>query len=282
MRVLRVQQNRFLTVAAPMSLAWLLLAAVGAPAAIPPDEAVAVFEEANALFHQANEASVDDPGQAYDLYRRSALRYERLIEEGEIENGRLYYNLGNAYFRMDDLGRAILSYRRAERYLPGDSDLMENLASARSRRLDRFELETSAKALRTLLFWHFDLSFGLRRTLLAIFSALFWGLAAWGVWRGRSAPRGALIATGVLAAAMAASLGAEAWGAAAAEGGVVTAPETVARKGDGETYEAAFTEPLHAGAEFRLLEKRSGWYRGELPDGRAFWVAARDAELIVP
>lgn len=259
-----------------LALGW----AAAAAAKIPHDEAVSVFEEANQLFRQANEAVVNNPGEAYELYRRAALRYERLIDEGGVENGRLYYNLGNAYFRMDDLGRAILSYRRAELFLPGDADLMANLASARNRRMDRFELDTSAKAMRTLLFWHYDLSFGLRRLLLAIFSALFWGLAAWGVWRGSQAPRGALMATGVLAAAMAVSLGAEAFSAASAEGGVVTSPETVARKGDGETYEPAFTEPLHAGAEFRLLEERADWYRGELPDGRAFWIPARDAELV--
>ena len=258
----------------------LFAASLYASAALPPQEAEAVFSEANALFRQANEATTADPRQAYELYRRAALRYERLLDEGGIRNGRLYYNLGNAYFRMDDLGRAILSYRRAELYLPGDPDLRQNLESARGRRLDRFDLETRAKALRTLLFWHFDLSFGLRRLLLALFSAAFWGLAIWGLLGGRRAPRAALLGTGLAALALAISLGAEAAGAFSTTDGVVTAPETVARKGDGETYEPAFTEPLHAGAEFRLLERRPGWFRGELPDGRPFWVAARDAELV--
>jgi tetratricopeptide (TPR) repeat protein len=261
-------------------LACLLLLSVAAGGALPEQEAAAVFREANDLFRQANEKSAVDPREAYDLYRRSALRYQRLIEEGGIENGRLHYNLGNAYFRMDDLGRAILSYRRAERLLPADRDVMQNLASARARRLDSFELETSERALRTLLFWHFDLSFPLRRLLLALFSGAFWAVAAWAVWHGRGTPRGALVATGLLAAAMAASLAAEAFGTASSDVGVVTAPQTVARKGDGETYEPAFTEPLHAGAEFRLRERRDGWYRGELPDGRAFWLPARDAELV--
>ncbi|MBI1353883.1 MAG: hypothetical protein GC160_06015 [Acidobacteria bacterium] len=258
----------------------LLATALCASAALPPDEAKAVFEEGNSLFRQANEASVSDPQQAYDLYRRSALRYERLIDEGGIQNGRLYYNLGNAYFRMDDLGRAILNYRRAERFLPGDSDIRQNLESARSRRLDRFELETREKALRTLLFWHYDLSFALRRLLLAVCSGAFWGLLIWTTIGRKRIPRAALLGAGLAALSLAISLGAEAAGAASSNEGVVTAPETVARKGDGETYEQAFTEPLHAGAEFRLLEQRSGWYRGELPDGRAFWVAARDAELV--
>ena len=62
--------------------------------------------------------------------------------------------------------------------------------------------------------------------------------------------------------------------------GVVTATEAIARKGDGESYERAFTEPLHAGAELRALERRGDWVHGQLPDGRTFWVNSRDVEMV--
>ena len=63
--------------------------------------------------------------------------------------------------------------------------------------------------------------------------------------------------------------------------GVVIAPDTVARQGDGQGYEPAFEDPLHAGAEFQLLEERRDWYRVQLPDGRLCWLAARDVELVL-
>ena len=41
-------------------------------------------------------------------------------------SGPLYYNLGNAYFKKGDLGRAVLSYERAKHFIPRDSDLRFN------------------------------------------------------------------------------------------------------------------------------------------------------------
>jgi len=62
-------------------------------------------------------------------------------------------------------------------------------------------------------------------------------------------------------------------------GGVVTA-EVVARQGDGRNYQPSFTAPLHAGTEFRLLEKRTSWLRVELNDGRQCWLPAQSCELV--
>ena len=53
-----------------------------------------------------------------------------------------------------------------------------------------------------------------------------------------------------------------------------------ARQGDGLSYDPAFEDPLHAGAEFHVLEERPGWHRVELPDGRRCWLADRDVELV--
>ena len=58
-------------------------------------------------------------------------KYEKVIERG-YESPRLYYNLGNAYFKAGDLGNAILNYERAKRLMPRDSDLTSNLKYAYS------------------------------------------------------------------------------------------------------------------------------------------------------
>jgi hypothetical protein len=64
--------------------------------------------------------------------------------------------------------------------------------------------------------------------------------------------------------------------------GVILAEEVIARKGDGASYQPAFSEPLHAGTEFVLRESRSGWYYIELPDGRLAWIPSEAAELVGP
>jgi uncharacterized protein YgiM (DUF1202 family) len=64
--------------------------------------------------------------------------------------------------------------------------------------------------------------------------------------------------------------------------GVVTAKETIVRKGDGTAYQPSFIDPIHEGAEFRMREARAGWYWIELTDGRTGWIPASAAEMVKP
>jgi tetratricopeptide (TPR) repeat protein len=65
-------------------------------------------------------------------YDEAADAYEQLLDRG-IENGSLYFNLGNSYFKKGKLGEAIINYERAKRLIPRDSDLKSNYAFARSK-----------------------------------------------------------------------------------------------------------------------------------------------------
>lgn len=73
-------------------------------------------------------------------YKRSIELYEALVASGLEENresAQLYYNLGNAYFRDRQLGKAILNYERAHLLSPGDSDIRHNLRYANNYTEDR-------------------------------------------------------------------------------------------------------------------------------------------------
>jgi uncharacterized protein YgiM (DUF1202 family) len=54
----------------------------------------------------------------------------------------------------------------------------------------------------------------------------------------------------------------------------------VARKGNSETYEPSFKDPLHSGTEFTLIEDRGDWYQIELADARTCWVTSKDVALV--
>ena len=45
--------------------------------------------------------------------------FESLAASG-VDNGKLFYDLGNAYLKNDDLGRALLWYERALKRIPDD------------------------------------------------------------------------------------------------------------------------------------------------------------------
>jgi len=91
---------------------------VSARAAAPPDSPKTIFFRANALY-------------AEEHYAEAAALYEQLLA-ADLASGNLYFNLGNAYFKTGDVGRAILEYERARRRIPGDPDLRANLGHARS------------------------------------------------------------------------------------------------------------------------------------------------------
>ena len=94
----------------------------------------------SSLLHAQNDQE-RDPG--YIFYKANSLyeegkydeainMYSGLIEKG-LESGNLYYNIGNSYFKKGELGRAILNYERANKLIPGDSDLKSNYDFALSK-----------------------------------------------------------------------------------------------------------------------------------------------------
>ena len=79
-------------------------------------EAEKVWERANTLYINGD-------------YVGAAAFYEAIVDKGYI-SGRLFYNLGNAYFKAGELGRAVLNYNRAQKLMPYDKDVTYNLAVA--------------------------------------------------------------------------------------------------------------------------------------------------------
>ena len=73
-------------------------------------------------------------------YQQAIKDYEELLKEGVSAD--LYYNLGNAYFRTDNITKAVLAYERAHLLNPGDVDINFNLQFARSRTIDKITPES--------------------------------------------------------------------------------------------------------------------------------------------
>jgi hypothetical protein len=274
------------TMALRFGLVFAVGFAIAARAAEQNPEALAgsslqtLLSEANMFFNDANQRAAADPEAAKDLYQKAILRFERIAQQGGVRNGRLYYNLANAYFLSGDIGRAILDYRRATQYIPNDVNLHQNLDWARSQRIDRIDEPQRARVLKTLFFWHYDLSMRARTWIFAAAFLALWALAALRLFTPRRWLVAAIMAFAALSLLFFGSLAVDAWAQSHDASGVVLAQEVVGRKGNGESYEASFKEPLHAGTEFSLLEARSEWWRIALLDGRDCWIPAAAAETV--
>lgn len=91
-----------------------------------------VAQTPEALWDLANTAYINGD------YRTAVETYERILDQG-FTSVKLYYNLANACFKEDRLGKAILYYRRALRLDPGSSDIRYNLSVAEARTKDTID-----------------------------------------------------------------------------------------------------------------------------------------------
>jgi tetratricopeptide (TPR) repeat protein len=222
------------------------------------------------LFVQANSAY--ESGD----YREAVRLYQSLVA-ADLDSGHLHYNLGNAYLRNGELGRAIASYRRSQWRLPRDEDVRANLDFARRTTRDALEPPGPSPVVSTLFFWHFGLSRSeLARIALAL-NLIFWSLLGARLFKPRSeALRWLSYTVLVPLLTVVVSLGIR---QASPQRVVVVVPQEIeAQSGPGEDAVVRFK--LHAGTEVELRDRRDGWLRIALPDGQQGWIESDWAEVV--
>lgn len=122
---------------------------------------------AEELYFEANRAYKEN------RYQEAIDDYRGLIDNG-YDNGHLYYNLANAYFRSGQLGRAILNYKRAQLQIPRDADLNFNLRYALDQTQDAISADQNF--LRQAFFWLDEITFRELMWGFAVLNILFWGI----------------------------------------------------------------------------------------------------------
>ena len=252
----------------------------GANAKLSKDEIHLAFTQANNAFAKANHLA-DAPQQSQALYQQAITGYEEIIKAGGIHNAKLYYNLANSYLLTEDLGRAILNYRRAQHLDSSNPDIHKNLNFARSKRIDQFSVTTQKKILERLFFWHYDFSMKIRFVIGGICLSILciWLiLKIWIVKWPAVIPVCSVMLLGLIG--MTTSVAIEQHTLLTHRSGVIVADAVVARQGDSENYPEGFSKPLHAGIEFEVIEQRPGWLYIKLSSDQNTWIPAYSAELI--
>ncbi len=221
------------------------------------------FNHGNALYQQGDYLGAAD---AYHSALQAGPSYDAL------------YNLGNAQFKSNQIGRAIASYQRARYLRPRDADLAANLAFARAYRVDKVPATTGPVEL--LLDRAFHLLSGREAMLLAaacfVLTALLLSLLI--VFRRRAllylaTPLFLLFAYGALTAGV--------WHAyVKSRPAVIIVPEVSALSGPGEDYKQILL--AHDGSEALVREARGDWLLVQLPGGAGGWVRQEAVEMVFP
>jgi len=217
-------------------------------------------------------------------YAQASQAYEQVAAQG-VADAALFYNLGNAYFKQADVGRAILNYRRAGWISPRDADIHANLALARSQRLDRLEDEgEDALPLRLA-----DASRSLTLDELATSALALWFLCALLLIAFSLAQHGsglreglqyALIVAALLLCAGVFLLASRLYLEQSKPDGVILAEQVEVSSAPGG---GVVQFNLHSGAEVSILEQRREWVRLALPGGKLQgWLPASALARVTP
>lgn len=85
----------------------------------------------NTVHQIVGDKAIADSAYEKKNYKLAIACYEKLLEKGFDKNA--CYNLGNAYYRHNDLAHAILNYERVLKFEPSDKDARHNLEICQSK-----------------------------------------------------------------------------------------------------------------------------------------------------
>jgi tetratricopeptide (TPR) repeat protein len=201
-------------------------------------------------------------------YNAAAQQFEAIARTG-VRNGRLFYNLGNAYLKDHRLGPAILWYERALKLMPDDPDLRFNLNYARSMTKDA-PGEVGSPLVRIFFFWEYYLSDHAVIWLAIGFNVLFWVLLSlWVVQRRHILIRGAM-AAGAAALIFVLTAGYDYYEAAHPSTAIVLPDQAAIRSGLEDSSTQLFV--LHAGAKVSVLKQLRDYYQIRFSADKIGWV----------
>ncbi|MFO7715832.1 tetratricopeptide repeat protein [Desulfosarcina sp.] len=199
------------------------------------------------------------------------------LTQGGIDNARLYYNLGNAYLKNGDLGRAILWYERARKHLPDDPDLRFNHDYALTLTKDE-RGEQSSPLWRILFFWKYQLSPENVRWIALMLNTVLWSaLTVLTIRKKRLLRPSTILATAATLIFSATALF-NYIDAARVRHAIILPENAAVRSGFADSATQLFV--LHAGTKVRVERESGDYLLIRYTADKIGWVKKRDAGMI--
>jgi hypothetical protein len=227
-----------------------------------------LYLNANALYQQ---------GQ----FEPALEKYNSVILSGK-ESADLYYNMGNAAYRSNSIGHAILYYEKALKLEPTHDDAIHNLDFVSRYRLDTFE-EVPVLFLGAWITGFVHLFPEQTWSILALifFIIILIGLLVYLFSRHLTMKKSGFIsglaALLLFVITLSATISRHR-DIMNPDSGIILAPSVVVRSSPSESGTELFI--LHEGTKIKVNEEVSGWQNIRLIDGREGWIIADDFESI--
>jgi len=226
-------------------------------------------------FAENGPASFDVANKLYEQgkYSEAAAAYQTVIDGGQ-RSAAVFFNLGNAYFKSGQTGRAIAAYRAAERLSPRDPDVRANLQFARQ------QTQGPAQLPDRWVRWLGKLTVNEWTLMLTVAAWLSLLLLAVLQWRPKWKPilRGYILIAGAGTVLLGMCLGTSFYESRGQYAIVITRDASV-RNGPLEESQAAFI--AHDGAELRVVDRKEDWLQVSAGPSRTGWLR-REQVIVAP
>ena len=224
--------------------------------------------------------------QANGLYQQQQFEdgielYQQILSMG-FESKEIYFNLGNCYYRLEDIGKSILFYEKALKLDPNDADVRYNLDLANLKVIDRLELPP-----RFFLFEWWDAIKNyyslpqLTRLVALLFVLCIFLLVTW-LFIKRDRIRfwilSAASVIGLLTIFYAYILTIQSQSFINHRYAVILVSTVTVVSAPDENSTDVFI--LHEGVKVHLDESRQEWVKISLPDGKSGWLLAQNLGII--
>ena len=245
---------------------------------------VVLFSMVMSLGIYAQEAtSFDKATEAYNdgEYQKAIDLYLDILESGK-HSAELYFNLGNCYYKLDEIGPSIYFYEKALLLKPQDAEILDNLRFAENMRLDAIE-EMPKTAMAKLhdtvvLAWSFDQWAIIAIVMLSLFVT---GYITYYLLYSATKKRIAFI-SGTLALFLAVFALAMAYLAfqdfKTKNPAIIFEREVAVTSEPNQRSEKVFV--LHEGTKVNVMDTLENWHKIKIADGQTGWIPSESLRLV--
>jgi tetratricopeptide (TPR) repeat protein len=228
-----------------------------------------------ALFTKGNQQ------YAKGQYQQAVQSYLQILNDG-YQSAIIYFNLGNAYYKLDDIPSAILYFEKAHKLNPGDEDINFNIKLANSKTTDKI---IPLPEFFVTSWWHsFILCFsaGTLAALSVLFLLAGFGILVLYLFTNSTSIKKLSFYSGIISIC----IGAVVIFIANRQvdyfnhhhQAIVFSSSVTAKSSPDATGKAMFV--VHEGTKVSVMETNANWIEIELPNGSAGWIAATDVREI--
>jgi tetratricopeptide (TPR) repeat protein len=219
----------------------------------------ATFDSANKLYEQGK-------------FTDAVAAYNKLVQAGTVSPA-IYFNLGNAYFKSGQVGRAIAAFREAENLAPRDPDVRANLQFIRAR-----VQAPSASPTVSWQQWLTTLTVN-EWAILSVIILWVW-LGLWVLIQFRPQLKQSLrvvLWCGGAAIFICGGCTYAAWSSESRKTAIVVAKDAMLHNGPLE--EAPATITVHDGAELPVIDTKNDWLQVRVDNQHVGWLKREQVAL---